>query len=362
MILDLVFVPTALAGHREQLMQSHEVIANCVASMRASAAIAAKEMKRIHDGKLYRCIVDDDGQPIKTFERYCQKFWDFGRSYGGKQVRFAEVVENLEMGTIVPILPKSELQARPLAKLETPDFQAEAWKLAQQMMADKLASGELKQGDADQPLAKVVEEAVAKVRAEYGAQIDQMRDKVGSLKLALETEKAKPPVVQQIIPDDYQRTKAELENAQRQAVEAAQRLKQAKANEAQAVRSGVEQELKRHRDAIEKLEGLAAEKRRTVEMLKQDISRHSVELGKLTEEQEYQRDLKQWLYECRHQIGAASVWAYDKRGVAPGCRTDWESVADGFIALGKAMFMALENASEDGQEAVVGHLIQGGRP
>ena len=46
------------------------------------------------------------------------------RNYANKMIAASEVVQNL--GTIVPILPATESQARPLTQLE-PEEQAVAW-------------------------------------------------------------------------------------------------------------------------------------------------------------------------------------------------------------------------------------------
>jgi hypothetical protein len=60
----------------------------------------------------------------ETFEDYCNQRWGWGRNYTNKLISSAEVIGNL--GTIVPILPTTESQARPLTSL-TPDLQREAW-------------------------------------------------------------------------------------------------------------------------------------------------------------------------------------------------------------------------------------------
>lgn len=62
-----------------------------------------------------------------TFEDYCQERWGWGRNYANKLISASAVVGNL--GTVVPILPVSETQARPLTQL-APDQQREAWQKA----------------------------------------------------------------------------------------------------------------------------------------------------------------------------------------------------------------------------------------
>ena len=74
-------------------------------------------LMEIRDERLYRA-------EFGTFEEYCNQRWGWGRNYTNKLIASAEVVENL--GTIVPILPATESQARPLAALE-PEQQREAW-------------------------------------------------------------------------------------------------------------------------------------------------------------------------------------------------------------------------------------------
>ena len=53
-----------------------------------------------------------------TFEDYCREQWDFTDRRARYLLSAAEVIHNLETGTIVPVLPTNEAQARPLTKLE----------------------------------------------------------------------------------------------------------------------------------------------------------------------------------------------------------------------------------------------------
>ena len=62
-----------------------------------------------------------------TFEEYCQKRWGMQRNYANKMIAASEVIQNL--GTIVPILPTTESQVRPLTKLE-PEEQTIVWQRA----------------------------------------------------------------------------------------------------------------------------------------------------------------------------------------------------------------------------------------
>ena len=59
-----------------------------------------------------------------TFEAYCEQRWQMTDNYANKLIGAAEVVGNL--GTIVPVLPATESQARPLTKLD-PEEQREVW-------------------------------------------------------------------------------------------------------------------------------------------------------------------------------------------------------------------------------------------
>lgn len=74
----------------------------------------------IRDARLYRA-------EHATFEDYCRERWQMGRNYVNKLISATEAVANL--GTVVPILPSSERQARPLTSLE-PQQQREAWQRA----------------------------------------------------------------------------------------------------------------------------------------------------------------------------------------------------------------------------------------
>ncbi|MFA5706797.1 MAG: hypothetical protein WDA41_10620 [Candidatus Neomarinimicrobiota bacterium] len=62
----------------------------------------------IRDGRLYR-------DKYATFEAYCVERWEMKRRYANYLIASAQVVERL--GTIVPILPATETQARPLTTI-----------------------------------------------------------------------------------------------------------------------------------------------------------------------------------------------------------------------------------------------------
>jgi len=73
----------------------------------------------IRDSRLYRTTHG-------TFEDYCRERWGFTDRRARMLMSAAEVATNLETGPIVPVLPVTESQARPLTSLE-PDAQREAW-------------------------------------------------------------------------------------------------------------------------------------------------------------------------------------------------------------------------------------------
>lgn len=81
----------------------------------------AANLTEIRERKLYR------DQGFRTFDDYTQKRWHFGKNYANKLIGGAKVVDNL--GTMVPILPTSERQVRPLTSL-APEEQRNAWKRA----------------------------------------------------------------------------------------------------------------------------------------------------------------------------------------------------------------------------------------
>lgn len=74
----------------------------------------------IRDKRLYRAS-------YPTFEEYCQRRWEMGRSYVNKLIAASEVVQDL--GTTVPTLPTNEAQARPLACLPS-ETRREVWQEA----------------------------------------------------------------------------------------------------------------------------------------------------------------------------------------------------------------------------------------
>jgi len=81
-------------------------------------------LAEIRDAKLYK--------PKQTFEEYCKERWGFDRTYAHRLIESANVCKVLPMGNI----PKTERQARPLAKLP-PEDQPAAWEKAQELAKEE---------------------------------------------------------------------------------------------------------------------------------------------------------------------------------------------------------------------------------
>lgn len=78
--------------------------------------------QEIRDSRLYR-------QTHSTFEAYCREVWMVTDRRARMLMSAAEAVTNIKTGTIVPVLPATESQARPLTALE-PEAQREVWQRA----------------------------------------------------------------------------------------------------------------------------------------------------------------------------------------------------------------------------------------
>lgn len=96
----------------------------------------------IRDKKLYA--------PYATFEDYCREEWEMGRTFVFYTIEGAKAVKALDVHNCEH-LPKTEAQARPLTKLETPEQQREAWSAAVESSNGK-------------PTAKHVEAAVDEIK------------------------------------------------------------------------------------------------------------------------------------------------------------------------------------------------------
>jgi hypothetical protein len=75
-------------------------------------------LREVRDGRLYK-------EEFSDFEDYCESKWGMTKRYVNYQISASSVLDNL--GTIVPILPKTESQVRPLTKIEDPEKQQQAW-------------------------------------------------------------------------------------------------------------------------------------------------------------------------------------------------------------------------------------------
>ena len=105
---------------QSQLDQSEERIDSGFKSVENTFRAIGKELMFIRDNKLYRGT-------HSTFEKYCNERWDKSRRYVNMTIAGESVMQNLEMGTIVPkTLPTTESQTRPIANYE-PEIQREAW-------------------------------------------------------------------------------------------------------------------------------------------------------------------------------------------------------------------------------------------
>jgi hypothetical protein len=80
-------------------------------------------LAEIRDSRIYRGT-------FKTFEDYCEKRWDMGKSHVNRLMEAARVMDNLKNSPIGEV-PKTESQARPLAKLPA-EQQPAAWEKAQE--------------------------------------------------------------------------------------------------------------------------------------------------------------------------------------------------------------------------------------
>lgn len=78
-------------------------------------------LMEVRDARLYRAT-------HATFEDYCRERWRMSRIRAHQLIGAASVTENLL--TTVNTLPANEAQARPLARLTTPEEQREAWQEA----------------------------------------------------------------------------------------------------------------------------------------------------------------------------------------------------------------------------------------
>jgi hypothetical protein len=95
---------------------------------------AGKALAELRDRRLYRST-------HKTFEEYCKNRFSYTHRHVNYLIAASLIVDNIIMGTISSqILPTSEVQVRPLAKLE-PQQQQEVWQQAVEEAGGKVPSG-----------------------------------------------------------------------------------------------------------------------------------------------------------------------------------------------------------------------------
>jgi hypothetical protein len=110
---------------------------------------AGKALAELRDRRLYRST-------HKTFEEYCRDRFSYTYRHVNYLIAGCLIVDNIKMGTnssqnekademgtnSSQILPTSEVQVRPLAKLE-PQQQPEAWQQAVEQAGGKVPSGRI---------------------------------------------------------------------------------------------------------------------------------------------------------------------------------------------------------------------------
>lgn len=80
----------------------------------------------IRDRELYKLR---NGGAYETFDAYCRGVWDFARSTAYQFIDSVKVIENIRNCGQIDVIPTTESQARPLARLK-PEQQREAWQKA----------------------------------------------------------------------------------------------------------------------------------------------------------------------------------------------------------------------------------------
>ena len=120
------------AGERKTLQECEQTIAANVQGFRE----VGNALFTINKGRLYR-------ETHPTFDAYLRERWDMGRAYAHRLIASAEVVRDLSPtgekrggAKLPPIVPATESQARPLAKLDTTDRKA-VWRQVQKAAPKK---------------------------------------------------------------------------------------------------------------------------------------------------------------------------------------------------------------------------------
>lgn len=137
-------------GEKRQLKEHESTIERGLSSF----VEVGKALLAIKEGKLYT-------DHSETFEGYCKKRWNFGKSHAYRYIDAAKVVENLSpIGDIEP--PKTESVARVLAEIGSETKQADAWaKINETAPKDKAGNPKITAALA----RKVVEQVAPKPKA-----------------------------------------------------------------------------------------------------------------------------------------------------------------------------------------------------
>lgn len=91
-----------------------------------------------------------------TFEDYCRERWGFSDRRARQLMSGAEVVSELDSGTVVPV-PATERQARELARIE-PERRAGVWQAAVQTHGGNVTAAKVRE-IAQRPATPVVPDA-----------------------------------------------------------------------------------------------------------------------------------------------------------------------------------------------------------
>jgi hypothetical protein len=171
-----------------------------------------KALAKVKRGLLYR-------ETHETFESYCRDRWGMGRNYVNKQIAAARAVENV--GTIVPILPTTESQARPLTALPAAK-QRKAW--------EQVIETAPKEGEGGKPVvtAKLVSRVVRQItgangkkpqikgsRKEVGEAVDLLREAQRALRRILELKRPNLGMLS-LVQDEIVKTQRLLNRAAKQ--------------------------------------------------------------------------------------------------------------------------------------------------
>lgn len=113
-------------------------------------------LQKIREEKLYR-------ETHGTFEGYCRDRWEFNRAHAYRLIDSAQVVENVSHGIQKPT---NERQARPLARLSSPELQRKAWKKAIETAPEGKVTARYVSKVVSKTLGEEVKKKVSKARKE----------------------------------------------------------------------------------------------------------------------------------------------------------------------------------------------------